>query len=38
MIIHEDATQRDLTEEEVRELPVGPDPAVFSSEDLEPSA
>ena len=38
MIIHEDATQRDLTEEELRELPVGPDPAVFSSEDLEPSA
>ena len=38
MIIHEDASQRDLTEEELRELPVGPDPAVFSSDDLEPSA
>ena len=38
MIIHEDATQRDLTDEELCELPVGPDPAVFSSDDLEPSA
>jgi len=38
MILHEDATQRDLTEDELRELPVGPDPAVFSSDDLEPSA
>ena len=33
MILHPDATERALTEEELRELPVGPDPAVFSTDE-----
>jgi zinc finger protein len=33
MIIHEDALHRELDEEELLALPVGPDPAVFSSDD-----
>jgi C4-type Zn-finger protein len=33
MIMHDDATHRDLTDEELKALPVGPDPAVFSSDD-----
>ena len=33
MIMHDDATHRDLTDEELQALPVGPDPAVFSSDD-----
>jgi zinc finger protein len=33
MIMHDDATHRDLTEEELLALPVGPDPAVFSKDD-----
>ncbi len=33
MIMHDDATHRDLTEDELQALPVGPDPAVFSSDD-----
>jgi zinc finger protein len=37
MILHEDAVERDLTEEELANLPVGPDPAVFSSEDVNES-
>jgi zinc finger protein len=38
MILHPDATERDLTDEELAALPVGPDPAVFSTDDVEPSA
>ena len=34
MIMHEDAVERDLTAEEMEELPVGPDPAVFSKDEL----
>tara|TARA_B110000444_G_scaffold130745_1_gene122940 strand:- start:9875 stop:10501 length:627 start_codon:yes stop_codon:yes gene_type:complete len=34
MILDEDAVERELTEEELVELPVGPDPAVFSSDDV----
>lgn len=33
MIMHDDARHRDLTDEELLALPVGPDPAVFSSDD-----
>ena len=33
MIMHDDATHRELTEDELQALPVGPDPAVFSSDD-----
>ena len=33
MIIHEEALHRELDEEELLALPVGPDPAVFSSDD-----
>ena len=33
MIMHDDATNRDLTEEELLALPVGPDPVVFSKDD-----
>ena len=33
MIMHDDATHRDLTEEELLALPVGPDQAVFSKDD-----
>jgi C4-type Zn-finger protein len=35
MILHPDTVDRELTEEELSELPVGPDPAVFSSEELD---
>ena len=35
MILHQDTVDRKLTEEELAELPVGPDPAVFSSEELD---
>ncbi len=38
MILHPDAEERDLTEEELRELPVGPDPAVFSTDEAGESA
>lgn len=34
MILDEDAVERELTVEELAELPVGPDPAVFSSDDV----
>ena len=34
MILHGDAVERDLTEEELESLPVGPDPAVFSTDDV----
>lgn len=37
MILHPDATERELTVEELGELPVGPDPAVFSSDDVDAS-
>ena len=33
MILHPDAKERDLTDEELQSLPVGPDPAVFSTDD-----
>ncbi|MFL2949997.1 MAG: ZPR1 zinc finger domain-containing protein [Candidatus Poseidoniaceae archaeon] len=33
MILHDEALHRELTEEELKALPVGPDPAVFSSDD-----
>jgi C4-type Zn-finger protein len=33
MIIDKNAQERDLTEEELESLPVGPDPAVFSNSD-----
>lgn len=33
MILHDGADHRELTAEELLELPVGPDPAVFSSDD-----
>lgn len=33
MIIDKNAIERDLTDEELQELPVGPDPAVFSNDD-----
>ena len=33
MILHEDASERALTQEELASLPVGPDPAVFSKEE-----
>ena len=38
MILHPDAEERDLTEEELRNLPVGPDPAVFSTDEANGSA
>jgi len=38
MIMHEDAVERDLTAEEMEELPVGPDPAVFSKDELDGSS
>ena len=38
MIIHPEAVQRDLTAEELALLPVGPDPAVFSTEDVNDSS
>ena len=34
MILHEDASERKLSPEELEMLPVGPDPAVFSSDDV----
>jgi len=37
MILHPNATERDLTDEELNRLPVGPDPAVFSKDDVNPS-
>ena len=33
MIIDQNARERDLTEEELENLPVGPEPAVFSKDD-----
>lgn len=33
MIIDKNATERDLTADELESLPVGPDPAVFSKDD-----
>ena len=33
MIIHEDAIERELSDEELVDLPVGPDPPVLSSDD-----
>ena len=38
MILHPSAVERDLTEEEIKSLPVGPDPAVFSTDDIDESA
>ena len=38
MILHPNAVERDLTEEEIKSLPVGPDPAVFSTDDVDESA
>jgi hypothetical protein len=38
MILHPEAEERELTGHEVESLPVGPDPAVFSTDDAEPSA
>ena len=38
MILHPSAVERDLTEEEIKSLPVGPDPAVFSTDDVDASA
>ncbi|RJU98735.1 MAG: hypothetical protein DWC04_02380 [Candidatus Poseidoniales archaeon] len=35
MILHDDAIHRELTEEELLALPVGPDPAVFSKDDSD---
>lgn len=33
MILHPEAKERDLTDEELQNLPVGPDPAVFSADE-----
>ena len=38
MILHEDAVERPLSEEELAKLPVGPDPAVFSTDEMNDSA
>ena len=38
MILHPDAEERNLTDDELESLPVGPDPAVFSTDDAESSA
>lgn len=38
MILHPDAVERDLSEEELAALPVGPDPAVFSTDDVNDSS
>ena len=35
MILDPDAVERELTDEELAELPIGPDPAVFSSDDVQ---
>ena len=37
MILHEDAVERPLSEEELEKLPVGPDPAVFSTDEVNGS-
>ena len=34
MFLDQDADERELTAEELEELPIGPDPAVFSSDDV----
>jgi len=34
MILHDEASERELTPDEIQMLPVGPDPAVFSSDEL----
>jgi hypothetical protein len=33
MIIHEDSVERELNDEELGELPVGPDPPVMSTDE-----
>jgi len=38
MILHRDAVERELTEDELESLPVGPDPAVFSTDDVGESS
>jgi C4-type Zn-finger protein len=38
MILHPDAVERDLSAEEIAALPVGPDPAVFSTDDVNESS
>ena len=38
MILHPDANERPLTMDELVDLPVGPDPAVFSTDDMEDSS
>jgi zinc finger protein len=38
MIIHPEAVERALTAAELQSLPVGPDPAVFSTDDLDNSS
>ena len=38
MILHGDAVERELTEDELESLPVGPDPAVFSTDDVGESS
>lgn len=38
MILHEDAVERPLSEKELEMLPVGPDPAVFSTDEMNDSA
>jgi zinc finger protein len=38
MILHPDAIERDLSAEEIAALPVGPDPAVFSTDDVNDSS
>ncbi|MCH1538276.1 MAG: hypothetical protein L7S48_07715, partial [Candidatus Poseidonia sp.] len=38
MILHEDALERPLSEDELEKLPVGPDPAVFSTDEMDDSA
>ena len=38
MILHPDASERELTVEELGDLPVGPDPAVFSADDVNDSS
>ena len=35
MILDEDASERELTSDELEELPIGPDPAVFSLDDAQ---
>ena len=38
LILHADAMERELTAEELKSLPVGPDPAVFSTDDVGESS